>query len=87
MGEKRQNKFDTDRDSMPSDISENAWDELPKYQYHKYLEMQKQEKLNNRQKQKSVLNTINKQIEEQNELKKKRMNDIKEMDLMILAKA
>lgn len=31
LGDKRQNKFDAERDSIPSDISENAWDELPKY--------------------------------------------------------
>lgn len=31
LGDKRLNQFDAERDSIPSDISENAWDELPKY--------------------------------------------------------
>lgn len=43
LGDKRLNKFDAERDSIPSDISENAWDELPKYQYFKYLEKQKED--------------------------------------------
>ena len=48
LGDKRQNKFDAERDSIPSDISENAWDELPKYNYFKYLEKQREDRLKNK---------------------------------------
>ena len=37
LGDKRPNRFDADRDSIPSDISENAWDELPKYNHFMFL--------------------------------------------------
>jgi hypothetical protein len=55
--------------SLPSEVSENQWAEVPKYQAYKEQEIKKKEKENFLQKRSMVKATLDKQIRDQQEFK------------------
>ena len=68
----------------PSQISEDMWGELPKYQYIKYLEQQKKEKDDQAKKRLMVRETLQKQLREQESEQRQLRENAKKMDAMIL---
>ena len=53
-----------EKEELPSDVSENAWDEVPKYQAMKYKYDQAKEKESRMLKKTQVMQTLSEQVEE-----------------------
>ena len=65
LGQKKPvQEFEIDKESVPSELSEDLWGELPKYHHHKYQEALKKEREDNKQKIKLVRETLDRQIME-----------------------
>ncbi len=55
LGNKRQsNVMDDERDSLPSDLSDDMWGELPKFRYHQHKEQMRKDKQDKKLKREAV---------------------------------
>ena len=76
-----------DNESIPSEISEDMWGELPKlHDYNHKLQIQK-EKQDHMQKLQNVKDTLDQQVKQQKLEKQQRQMEVKKMDREILNKA
>ena len=80
MGDK---KIDEEVKSLPSEISEDMWGELPKYQQILHQEQMRKEKEERERKKNLVRNTLEQQLMEQRNKKKQDRERNKQMDAEI----
>lgn len=78
---------DDDLESIPSQISDDMWGELPRYQYKLHQEQIKKAKEEVKRKKQLVRTTLDSQLREQQEKKSKDLADAKEFDQRLLARA
>jgi predicted aconitase len=68
-------------------LSEDVWGELPKYQALMHAEQMKKEKQDLKNKRNMVRETLDKQMKDQAESRRRAQERAKEVDAMILGKA
>lgn len=73
--------------SIPSDLSDDLWGELPRFQAMKLREQQEKEKNDIKLKRNAVRSTLEQQLREQHQAKQKQREKEKAMDQLILSKA
>lgn len=78
---------DDDLDSIPSQISDDMWGELPKYQYKLHLDQLKKAKEDVKRKKQLVKSTLDGQLKEQQDKKLRDRAEAKEVEKGIIAKA
>ena len=76
-----------DQESIPSEISEDMWGEIPKLQAYQNAQILKKEKEDRQQKRDLVRNTLDQQVKVQKQVKQQRLKQLKQMDQEILSKA
>ena len=69
-----------DQESIPSEISEDMWGEIPKLQAYQNAQAIKKEKEDRQQKRDLVRKTLDQQLNIQKEVKKQKLNELKQMD-------
>ena len=88
LGNKKSpNRYEQDAESEPSNISDDMWGEIPKYNHMKYQEQLRKEKEQFLQKRQIVKKTLDQQIQEQQEEKRRQFEYMKAIDQQMLDKA
>jgi len=65
MGNKRSpGKYEVDNESLPSDMGDDLWGEIPKFQHQRYLQDLKKQKVDKIAKKNMIRQTLDKQMEE-----------------------
>ena len=72
---------------IPSQISEDQWGELPKYQYKLHLDQVKKAKEELKRKKQLIKTTLDSQLKEQQDKKQRDLLVVKEIDRQMLIKA
>ena len=78
---------DDEKVSVPSEISDDMWGELPKYQYKLHLDQLKKAKEDIKRKKQLIKTTLDTQLKEQQEKRQRDLAAAKEIDRQMLVRA
>ena len=75
LGEKRPSKDLGDTESLPSELSQDEWVEIVKYQKEQYEEDKRREAAMGLQKKQQLRDILDRQLREQRQLQEKQIKD------------
>ena len=79
MGSKKSpDRFD--QESIPSELSDDIWGELPRFRDYQHQQQMKKEKEDQQRKREAVRKTLDDQLKRQQQEKLERQRQIKQMD-------